>query len=103
MSALPGREIDAALIAAVTVPGLTKEVLWGTPFQKMVEASLRKPLPRTVSVKPGPPAVVRGGCKEDKVTWFSEMKLAVTFLGAYIVRDCGLAVPERSPLQLENA
>ena len=102
-SAVPGREIDAALMVAVTVPGLTTEVGCGTPFQNRVEVSLRKPLPRTVSVKLGPPAVARGGCKEDSVTRVAETKLAVTFLGADIERDWGLVIPLRSPLQPEKA
>ena len=53
-SGVPALAISAALIAAVSCVELTKVVVRAAPFQRTTETPSTKPLPFTVSVKPGP-------------------------------------------------
>ena len=68
--------MSAALMAAVSWVGLMKVVVRAEPFQRTVDTPSMKPVPFTVSVKPGPcasivvgviPVLVGAGLVTDKL------------------------------------
>jgi hypothetical protein len=61
---VPATATSAALIAAVNCVELTKPVLRALPFHRTVLVA-PKPVPLTVKVKPGHPAVAQFGLSEE--------------------------------------